>query len=82
MASAGTFAAGAVLPLLVVLAVPEAARMWGVAGSSLLFLAGLGLLAARAGGAPPLASVVRVAFWGALAMGLTAAVGALFGVAA
>jgi len=82
LASAGTFAAGAALPLLVVLMIPGAALMWGVAGSSLLFLALLGLLAARAGGAPARASVLRVSFWGALAMALTTAVGALFGAAA
>lgn len=82
MASAGTFAAGAALPLLVVLTIPNAALMWSLAGSSLLFLALLGLVAARAGGAPALPSVVRVSFWGALAMGLTAAVGALFGASA
>ena len=81
-ASAGTFAAGAALPLLMVLVLPNAALMWGLAGSSLFFLALLGLLAARAGGAPVLASVLRVSFWGMLAMGLTAAVGALFGVSA
>lgn len=80
--SAGTFAVGATLPLLVVLMLPNAALMWGLAGSSLFFLALLGLLAARAGGAPALASVLRVSFWGALAMGLTAAVGALFGASA
>ena len=78
-ASAGTFAAGAALPLLVVLMIPSAALMWGLAGSSLLFLATLGLLAARAGGAPILPAVIRVSFWGALAMGLTAGVGALIG---
>ena len=82
LASAGTFAAGAALPLLMVLALPHAALMWGLAGSSLLFLALLGLLAARAGGAPAFASVLRVSFWGALAMGMTAAVGTLFGVSA
>ncbi len=81
-ASAGTFATGAALPLLVVLMIPNAALMWGVAGSSLFFLALLGLLAARAGGAPALASVLRVSFWGTLAMGLTTAVGALFGASA
>jgi VIT1/CCC1 family predicted Fe2+/Mn2+ transporter len=81
-ASAGTFAAGAALPLLMVLMLPSVALMWGIAGSSLVFLSLLGLLAARAGGAPPLASVLRVSFWGALAMGLTAAVGAIFGVSA
>lgn len=73
---------GAALPLLMVLVLPAAALMWGLAGSSLIFLALLGLLSARAGGAPVLASVLRVAFWGALAMALTAGVGALFGVAA
>lgn len=81
-ASAATFAGGAALPLLMVLVLPPAALMWGLAGSSLSFLALLGLLAARAGGAPVLASVVRVCLWGSLAMGLTAAVGALFGVSA
>ncbi len=80
--SAATFATGAALPLLMVLILPKAALTWGLAGSSLIFLALLGLIAARAGGAPVLASVVRVSFWGSLAMGLTAAVGSLFGVAA
>ncbi len=79
LASAGTFAVGAVLPLLVVVVMPDAALMWGLAGGSLLFLALLGFIAARAGGAPALRSVLRVCFWGALAMGLTAAVGTLFG---
>ena len=81
-ASAATFAAGALMPLLMVLVLPSAALMWGLAASSLLFLAILGLVAARAGGSPLLVSVSRVTFWGALAMGLTAGVGALFGVAA
>lgn len=81
-ASAGTFAAGAALPLLMVFLLPTTLLMWGLAGSSLLFLALLGLVAARAGGSPLLVSVLRVTFWGALAMGLTAGVGALFGVAA
>ncbi len=78
-ASAATFSAGAALPLLVVLLVPRTALMWGLAVSSLLFLALLGLLAARTGGARLLPSVLRVSFWGALAMGLTAAVGTLIG---
>ncbi len=82
LASAATFAVGAALPLLMVLWLPVAALMWGVAGSSLLFLALLGFLAARAGGAPVVASVMRVTFWGALAMALTAGVGTLFGVVA
>ena len=82
LASAATFAVGAALPLLMVLLLPVAALMWGVAGSSLLFLALLGFLAVRAGGAPVGASVMRVTFGGVLAMALTAGVGALFGVAA
>ena len=79
LASAATFAIGASLPLLAALAAPEASLARVVSGSSLLFLAGLGALAARAGGAPILRSTARVTFWGALAMGLTAGVGALFG---
>jgi VIT1/CCC1 family predicted Fe2+/Mn2+ transporter len=82
VASAATFAVGAVLPLLMVLILPVSALMWGLAASSLFFLALLGLVAARTGGSPVIASVVRVTFWGALAMALTAGVGALFGVAA
>jgi VIT1/CCC1 family predicted Fe2+/Mn2+ transporter len=78
-ASAGSFTIGAILPLLTVLLVPRAALVWTVSGSSLLFLALLGGLAARAGGSPVWISVGRVTFWGALAMGLTAGVGALFG---
>lgn len=81
-ASAGTFAVGAALPLMMVLLLPDSALLGGVAGSSLFFLALLGFLAARTGGAPVIASVARVTFWGALAMALTAGVGALFGVAA
>ena len=81
-ASAGTFAVGAALPLLMVLMLPASILTWGLAGSSLVFLALLGLLAARAGGSSLFASVVRVTFWGALAIALTAVVGALFGVAA
>lgn len=79
LASAGTFAVGAAMPLLTVLVAPESRLMPIVSGVSLIFLAVLGVLAARAGGAPVMKSAVRVAFWGALAMGLTAVVGALFG---
>ena len=79
LASAVTFAVGAALPLLLVLVVPRPALVWTVSGSSLLFLALLGSLAARAGGSPVWSSVARVTFWGALAMALTAGVGALFG---
>jgi VIT1/CCC1 family predicted Fe2+/Mn2+ transporter len=82
LASAGTFAVGAALPLMVVLLVPLSTLMWAVAGSSLVFLALLGSLAARAGGASVFTAAVRVTFWGALAMALTAGVGALFGVVA
>jgi len=81
-ASAATFAVGAALPLLVVLLVPQSLLMWIVAASSLLFLAILGSMAAQAGGASVMTSAIRVTFWGALAMGLTTGVGALFGVAA
>jgi len=82
LASAATFAVGAALPLLIVLLFPVTVLMWAVSGSALLFLALLGSLAARAGGAAVLVSAARVTFWGALAMGLTAGVGAIFGVAA
>ena len=82
LASAATFSVGAVLPLLIVLLVPVSALMWAVSASSLVFLALLGSLAARAGGSSVMTAAVRVTFWGALAMGLTAGVGALFGVAA
>lgn len=80
LASAGTFAVGAVLPLLIVLLFPVSALLWVVSGSSLLFLALLGSLAAHAGGSSVITAAVRVTFWGALAMALTAGVGALFGV--
>ena len=79
LASAATFAVGAALPLLLVLVVSRPALVWTVSGSSLFFLALLGVLAARAGGSPVWRSVARVTFWGALAMALTAGVGALFG---
>ena len=82
LASAGTFAAGAALPLLIVLLAPASALLWTVSGSSLLFLALLGSLAARAGGASVMTAAARVTIWGALAMALTAGVGALFGVTA
>jgi len=82
LASAGTFSVGAVLPLLIVLVFPISTLMWTVSGSSLLFLAALGSLAARAGGASVIAAAARVTFWGALAMAITAGIGALFGVAA
>ena len=82
LASAGTFAVGAVLPLLIVVVCPSSVLTWAVAGSSLVFLAVLGSVAARAGGASMITSSARVTFWGGLAMALTAGVGAIFGVAA
>jgi len=82
LASACTFAVGALLPLVVVMLVPTSILMWAVAISSLFFLAFLGALAARAGGANVLVATWRVTFWGALAMALTTGVGALFGVSA
>jgi len=80
-ASAGTFAVGAALPLLLALLLPGAWVTWGVALGSLVFLAGLGSVSARTGGAPMLRGAARVTLWGALAMAITAAIGALFGVA-
>jgi VIT1/CCC1 family predicted Fe2+/Mn2+ transporter len=82
MASAGTFAVGAILPLMIVALLPVHALIWAVPVGSLLFLALLGSLSARIGGAPMISAALRVTFWGALAMALTAGVGALFGVAA
>jgi VIT1/CCC1 family predicted Fe2+/Mn2+ transporter len=79
LASAITFAVGAALPLLIVVISPHASLAYLVSGTSLAFLALLGGLAARAGGAPVAAGALRVTFWGALAMGITAGVGVLFG---
>jgi VIT1/CCC1 family predicted Fe2+/Mn2+ transporter len=70
------------MPLAVTAIAPQAGLIALVAGTSLLFLALLGGLAARAGGAGVLVGAMRVTFWGALAMALTAGVGALFGTAA
>lgn len=81
-ASAASFAIGAAMPLLVTLLAPEAGLISLVSGTSLVFLALLGGVAARAGGAPMTVAAMRVTFWGALAMGLTAGVGALFGAVA
>jgi vacuolar iron transporter family protein len=82
LTSAVTFSAGAALPLIVAAVAPMAGLGLWVAGSALIGLAVLGALGARAGGAPVGRSVVRVVFWGALAMAITAGVGRLFGVAA
>ena len=79
LASAASFSAGAAMPLLVSAAAPQAALPALVAATSLASLAILGALAARAGGASVTKGAVRVLFWGALAMAVTAGVGALFG---
>ncbi len=79
LASAATFAVGAALPLLMVLISPVSYMVPIVAGSSLIFLCIMGALAARTGGANVLIGAARVTFWGALAMAITAAIGALFG---
>ncbi|MGJ0491930.1 VIT1/CCC1 transporter family protein [Methylobacter sp.] len=78
LTSAATFAIGALLPLLIVLMAPAAYLMASVITTSLLSLALLGTLAAHTGGSSRLKGACRVTFWGALAMGLTAGVGALF----
>ena len=82
LASAGSFAVGAAMPLLVTAIAPETALIPLVSGTSLVFLALLGGFAARVGGAGVAAGAIRVTFWGALAMAVTAGVGALFGTVA
>lgn len=82
LTSAGSFAVGAALPLLAVAAVSASSLIPVVSATSLVFLAILGGLAARVGGAKVSTGAMRVTFWGALAMALTAGVGALFGTVA
>jgi len=82
LTSAASFAVGAALPLLMVVMASVNLLIPLVSGTSLVFLALLGVLAARIGGAPILMGAARVTFWGALAMALTAGVGALFGTVA
>ena len=79
LTSAASFAVGAAMPLAAVAVVSESSLIPVVSGTSLLFLAILGGLAARVGGADVTVGAMRVTFWGALAMGLTAGVGRLFG---
>jgi VIT1/CCC1 family predicted Fe2+/Mn2+ transporter len=79
LASAASFAAGALMPLVVAGLAPQSVLIVTVSGTSLLFLALLGGLAARAGGANVLVGAMRVTFWGAFAMAVTAGIGALFG---
>jgi VIT1/CCC1 family predicted Fe2+/Mn2+ transporter len=78
-ASALSFAAGAVLPLLAIGLVGASARVMACIVVTVLALAGLGVVGARLGGAPAPPAVARVVFWGALAMGVTSATGALVG---
>ena len=80
-ASAVTFAAGAGVPVLMIVLAPASTLALTVSIVSLLCLVGLGAIAARTGGAPAAAGAARVAFWGALAMAATAGVGRLFGAA-
>ena len=80
-ASALTFACGAALPILTAVLSPPAGVVPAVSGVSLVSLAALGAIAARTGGASPWLGAMRVAFWGALAMAVTAGVGSLFGAA-
>ena len=82
LASAASFAVGAGMPLLVTAISPTAMLIPLVAGTSLVFLAVLGGLAAHAGGAGVTMGAMRVTFWGALAMAVTVGVGALFGTVA
>jgi vacuolar iron transporter family protein len=80
LTSAGTFAVGAMIPLVVALFVVDKYVLIAIAGSSFISLAFLGGLAAKVGGANLFKGALRVCLWGAIAMGLTAAVGHLFGV--
>jgi len=82
LTSAVTFAVGAAMPLMVTAVAPESALIPLVSGTSLVFLTLLGGLAARAGGAGVTVGAIRVTFWGALAMAVTAGIGALFGTVA
>jgi len=82
LSSAAAFAAGALPPVLVVLALPLARIAWAVTVLSLVLLLVLGAVAARLGGASLVRGALRVAFWGALAMGVTALVGRVFGAVA
>lgn len=79
LTSAATFAVGAAMPLAMVLLMPRALLVAGVSIASLVFLALLGGIGARAGGANVARATLRVTFWGALAMALTAGIGAIFG---
>lgn len=79
LTSAATFSVGAAMPLLMVVVAPTAFIVPAVSAASLVFLALLGAIGARAGGAHVWRATVRVTFWGVLAMALTAGIGKLFG---
>ncbi len=79
LTSAAMFSVGAAMPLLMVVIAPADAVVAVVSAASLAFLALLGAIGARAGGANVVRATVRVTFWGALAMALTAGIGRLFG---
>ena len=79
LASALTFASGGILPILVMLLTPPPLVVWSVSISALVLLVGLGALGAKTGGAPVVKAMVRVGFWGALALAITAGVGHMFG---
>jgi VIT1/CCC1 family predicted Fe2+/Mn2+ transporter len=79
VASAASFAAGAALPLAVAVLVSVEQALVAIPATALVFLAALGALAARAGGARVVIGAARVTFWGALAMAATAGIGQLFG---
>ena len=79
LASAGSFSVGAALPLLLVVVAPVQTLIAAICIASLVFLALLGAIAAKAGGAPIFKATVRVTFWGSLALGVTAGIGAAFG---
>ncbi|MEG8031692.1 VIT family protein [Sphingomonas aurantiaca] len=78
-ASAASFTVGAALPLLTVFVVPAGSLIWAVGAGSLLFLALLGAVGAKTGGATVWRGTARVTFWGAFAMAATAAIGHLIG---
>ena len=80
LASAGAFAVGAVIPLLVTLLLPNAILLPALVVSTLLGLAGLGYVSATLGGAKPLPAVGRVVIWGMIALGVTGLIGKLVGV--
>jgi VIT1/CCC1 family predicted Fe2+/Mn2+ transporter len=79
LTSAAAFAVGAIIPVLIAMTTPASLTTWAISGGSLLCLAALGALGAKVGGAAMLKPTVRVTFWGALAMAITAAIGTWIG---